>query len=203
MRYWMMLLSTLTGGLSLFSLAQRFWNFGLAPLMQQFLQFYRAILHPVVGFITDIVWWVAAIPFVDSMVQATIHYWKQLWNATLVYVLQLVLPISWFQWIESTYLRFVEWLFGMSSQTYCDLYILSFVLVAPAYRALYSEEHDKLVPPLSMGEAVSVPISSALMSLPLLGVFLAPLLVLNPGYLIHFGMLLAAGVAYYALNAQL
>lgn len=46
---WFQLVGILASGMSLFSLAQKYWRFGLSPLMTDVVSYYRAIVHPIFG----------------------------------------------------------------------------------------------------------------------------------------------------------
>lgn len=212
MHYWFVLLSALTGGLSIFSLAHKFLNFGLAPLMRQFLDYYRVLLHPVVEFIVAAAHWVGSISFVAAFVQTTVVYWKWFWSSTLVYVLQLILPVSWFQWIASSYLWFLDYFFAMPPEIYRDLFIVSFLLLMPLFRATEAYEDDVLIPRHEWDFLIAAPLFAVVLSLPLLGLPIAALVVLfslidDFGlviiYLFHVGLMVGAAGGYYALNAQL
>jgi hypothetical protein len=207
----MILLSALTGGLSIFNIAQRVLGFGLAPLMKAVLEFYRALLHPLVEVIVAITYWVAAIPFIDNLVQMAITYWKWFWAATLVYVLQLLLPASWFHWIAATYYYLLDSLFGMPGQLFRDLFILSFLVMVPLFRAVEAEDRDQLMPEPNPSFLVFSLIAAVLLSLALLGLPIAAVVIAasffgNWGflfkYLFHLSLMALAATAYYVLNAQ-
>lgn len=212
MRYWMLLLSALTGGLSLFSVLQKLFNFGLAPLMQEFLSYYRGLFHPAVEVVVGIANWIASIWIIDVAVKAIVSLWNFLVSVTYVPLMQLVLPVAWFEWVSSTNRWMIEAIFGMSPPVYKDLFVLSFLLTLPLFRALNTLESDKLVPDVKLEYVVFSIVVSLLVSLPLSGLVVA-VVVLAMGafedldlllaYVFQVGLTIAAAAVFYVLNAQL
>jgi hypothetical protein len=57
MGFWLRWGGILLGAISLFSLAQKLYSFGLVPIFNDLLSFYRAALHPVVDAVTTGLRW--------------------------------------------------------------------------------------------------------------------------------------------------
>lgn len=57
MGFWLRWFGILVGAISIFSLMQKLYGFGLAPVFKDLLGFYHAILHPVANAITSCLRW--------------------------------------------------------------------------------------------------------------------------------------------------
>jgi len=143
--FWMMALSSVGGALSIISLVQRVFRIGLAPFLQSIVDYYRGLLRPIVDPILWFFGWVGAT--LTAMVPQWLYavpwrFLNWLWEFLAYYVLFGWL-VHWlapgvYAWI----VRLLHWQQNLPTETYRDLYLLSFVLTVPFFRAMVAQNSE-------------------------------------------------------------
>jgi hypothetical protein len=218
--FFMFILTSITGALSLVSLIQKLLRIGIKPLLQEIIDFYRNIFHP----IGDAIVWVLQSfvnlfpeDFVRAIASWTSWAWNGAWALFLGWWIYWVLPAD----FVDTVLKLYNSVIGMSRETYKDLFVLSFVLLLTRFRSnFYANEVDEFdnIYEVAAISGVAMPIGCLLLSIPLWGVWSFPFFLLSTAfatvflgereseheyYIFSLVGIVAALVGFFALNSQL